>query len=155
MAEEEKKKPNLKLIIGGVIALVAVVGISSFMTSYLVSQNIDGGKSTSAATEALPQSGPMVEMGEFTTNLEGNEGANYIKVKITFEVTDEDVVKEVNDKAPMMDHIINNVLRGKSKEELNAKDSMDKLAQLLKKNLNQKLTDGRIIDIYFPSFIVS
>lgn len=153
MAEEEKKPLNLKLIIGGVVILLALVGVSSFMTSYLVSKNIDPKAPKTA--EALPQSGPTVDLGEFTTNLAGNEGTTYIKIKITVEVTDEDAVTEVNEKIPMMDHLINTVLRNKTKEELNEKDSMDKLAELLKKTLNQKMNEGRVLDVYFPSFIIS
>lgn len=156
MADEENKPLNLKLIIGGVILLLMLVGLSSFATSYMVSKTMAQPKETGVNTEgANKQSGPMVDLGEYTTNLSGNEGANYIKVKITFEVSTEEAVKEMETKAPMVKHLINSVLRSKSKEELNEKDGMDKLAQLLKKTVNQKMIEGRILETYFPSFVIS
>lgn len=156
MADEEKKPLNLKLIIGGVILLLVLVGLSSFATSYMVSKSMAGPKdATVTTTEAEPQSGPMADLGDFTTNLSGTEGANYIKVKITFEVSTEEAVKEMETKAPMVKHLINSVLRSKSKEELNEKDGMDKLAQQLKKTVNQKMVEGRILETYFPIFVIS
>lgn len=155
MADEEKKPLNLKLILGGVILLLALVGLSSFATSYMVSKTMAQPKEPAVAGQEVKRSGPMVDLGEYTTNLSGNEGANYIKVKITFEVSNEEAVKELETKAPMVKHLINSVLRGKSKEELNEKDGMDKLAQLLKKAVNQKMVEGRILETYFPSFVIS
>ncbi|PKM80849.1 MAG: hypothetical protein CVU89_11955 [Firmicutes bacterium HGW-Firmicutes-14] len=154
-AENTSKASNLKLIIAGIVIIILAAGISFGVAMFAAKSFSQGGETKAEENKGAQESlGTTYDAGEFITNLAGESGSNFIKVKIVLAFKDAKIQAEIEDKFPQIQHVINNTLRQQSPEELSQPKAMEKLAELLRKNINSLLIKGNINSVYFTSFVV-
>ncbi len=150
------KAGTIKLIIMGIVVIILAAGISFAVAMYAAKSFSAGGAPKGegygkAKSETL---GTTYDIGEFVTNLSAEGGNRFIKVKIVLAFQDSKVQEELINKLPQVQHTINSTLRQQTPESLSEPKAMEKLADLLRKNINSLLIKGNINSVYFTTFQV-
>ncbi len=110
----------------------------------------DGEHSAEGGTEI----GLMFPLETFTVNLLSESGKRYLKVDMTLEMEGEELSPELEEKKPVFRDIIIRQLTSKSLEEISTTQGKEKLKDGIITDLNKRLKDGKIKNIYFTSFVV-
>jgi len=147
---------TIKLIIAGIVIIILAAGISfgvAMFATNSVSKDTEpkGDGYGKVISETL---GTTYDAGEYITNLSDNGGSRFIKVRIVFAFPDNKVQEEIVNKAPQIQHTINNTLREQKAESLGQPKAMENLSGALRKNVNALLVKGNITNVYFTSFVV-
>lgn len=171
MAENEKdeakgqKVPNspgeknntVKMV--AIIAAVVVIlctGIAFGVAKFVLSTTGGGGGGvkTEGAAAAAGTQGTNFEAGEYTTNINSDDGGlRFAKVKLVFELSNEKLAEELTSKKPKVDDTIIDILRNKSFEELRQVNASPKLKKEIKDKVNLFLAEGRVENVFFTNFI--
>ncbi len=137
----------VKILIGLVIFLiVALAGYAAFIYIF-----------TSEETEEVSEKrdlGPIYSMDEITTNLADTNQRRLIQVKIELEVSDKKTLTELEELKTPVAHAVLLVLRSKTYDELNGSAGMEMLAKDIKEKINEILTQGEVVNVYFPRLII-
>jgi flagellar FliL protein len=154
---EQPKKGILidqKVLLLGVIA-VAICAVFALLVALFVIKGGIGVRDNSyqQAANATSQIGPLVEAGEFTTNLAPGGEKKYIKVKVILEVNDKEAEKEIQKKLPVLNDKIIVFLNSKTSDDLRAENRLQ-LKKGLLKDLNVYLQTGKIKNIYFSDLVM-
>lgn len=178
--EEGKKKPGnmLLIIIIGVLALILIIGgVVAFLmmgnhdaaaeashgTKTEVAANAhstEGGQSGEGSAgmpmggEAMTEVGLMFPLDQFTVNLLSESGRRYLKCEINLEMGGEELSPELEEKKPIFRDIIIRILSSKSLEEISTVKGKEKLKEQIVNELNLRLKDGKVRNIYFTDFVV-
>ncbi len=183
MAEEEKKegeendekkeepkaagKGKLFLIIGGVVALIALAGVGAFfaLKSNEPSTEVVGSGSAEHTDEILPEGhndedefdegeeplGAMYPLDAFVVNL---AGGGFIRVQVTTEFVEREVPKRFYVRlTPIKDALIS-LFASKRKEDIVSKDGKDELRTEIKDSINDVLKKEEVRKVYFTQFVV-
>lgn len=176
----EKKKSNLLLII--IIVVLVLVLVIGGVVAALMLGNHDaeaeagkGAKTEAAAgehaaegdaadaghgEEAAHGGGEMTEVGLmypldiFTVNLLSESGRRYLKVEMNLEIEGEELSPELEQKKPVFRDIIIRILSSKSLEEISTIKGKEKLKEQIVSELNTRLKDGKVKNVYFTDFVV-
>lgn len=178
----EKKKSNLLLII--IIVVLVLVLVIGGIVAALMLGNHDaeaeagkGAKTEVAAGEhaaegdasadaghgdeaAAHGGGEMTEVGLmypldiFTVNLLSESGRRYLKVEMNLEIEGEELSPELEQKKPVFRDIIIRILSSKSLEEISTIKGKEKLKEQIVSELNTRLKDGKVKNVYFTDFVV-
>ncbi len=110
-------------------------------------------------TSALPQSnfaevGPMFPLDSFTINLLSDSGRRYLKVEMNLELGNEELAAELESKTAVIRDIVIRLLSSKSLDEISTPKGKDKLKEQIVTQLNMRLKDGHINNVYFTEFVV-
>ncbi|MHB9093042.1 MAG: flagellar basal body-associated FliL family protein [Eubacteriales bacterium] len=158
--QEVQKKPlnlgMIKIIVAGVAVIILAAGMSFAVAMFAAktfskSEPAKGDGFGKVKSESI---GTTFDAGEFITNLSSEGGNRFIKVKIVFAFPDPKVQEEIVNKLPEIQHTVNSTLRRQSAESLSEPKAMEKLSDLLKKNVNALLVNGNVTNVYFTSFVV-
>lgn len=170
--EETKKSGKMLLIIIiSVLVLILVVGgvIIALMSG---DSESEGGASThkeaSAASEGenhaaaagsshgevSTEVGIMFPLDMFTVNLLSESGRRYLKVEMNLELEGEELALELETKKPVLRDVIIRILSGKSLEEVSTIKGKETLKEEILADLNQRVKDGKIKNVYFTDFVV-
>lgn len=166
----EKKKSNLLLIIIiGVLVLILIIGA---VVGFLMMGNEEPASSGAAPTQkeasAAPESGEesapsdssltevglMYPLDGFTVNLLSESGKRYLKVEMNLELEGEELSPELDTKKPVFRDVIIRILSSKSLEEISTIKGKEKLKEQIVSDLNMRLKDGKIKNVYFTDFVV-
>lgn len=174
--EGKKKSGNMLLII--IISVLVLILIIGGIVAFLMMGNHDaeaeashGAKTeTSAAahsTEAAPSNDGIVSPGEavtevglmfpldtFTVNLLSESGRRYLKCEINLEMGGEELSPELEEKKPIFRDIIIRILSSKSLEEISTVKGKEKLKEQIVNDINMRLKDGKVKNVYFTDFVV-
>lgn len=153
---EQSKKGILidqRVLLLGVIA-VAVCAVLTLVTALFVMKSVNAraGKSPQQATAAA-EIGPLLEVGEFTTNLAPGGEKKFVKVKVVLELDDKGAEKEVREKLPVLNDKIIVFLNSKTSDDLRA-ENRSQLKEGILKGLNVYLQTGKINNIYFSDLVM-
>jgi flagellar protein FliL len=178
--EEGKKKSSnmlliiiiavlvLILIIGGVVAALmmgnhdtqaeAGHGAKTEVASDAHGEEKSGEKSTDSETNhggaAMTEVGLMYPLDTFTVNLLSESGRRYLKCEINLELEGEELSPELDTKKPVFRDIIIRILSSKSLEEISTIKGKEKLKEQIVNELNMRLKDGKVKNVYFTDFVV-
>ncbi len=171
MAEEEtedqstqeqgtEKKSNLVLIIV-IVALVFVLLIVGVVVAMLVGGDAEPSqKSSPSAKEKTNTSmesmevGPMFPLDTFTVNLLSDSGRRYLKVQMNLELDGEELAAELESKTAVVRDVVIRMLSSKTLEEISTAKGKDKLKEQIVIQLNLRLRDGNVRNVYFTEFVV-
>lgn len=167
MAEKPKEEPKVKdvpenkngsmiktVVIIGVLVVVMATGIAFGVAKLVLSTTAQpNGAAERKEASNVAMLGSNYEAGEFLTNINSEAGLRFAKVKLVFELSNEKVKEELENKRPKVDDTIISVLRNKSFEELRQVDATDKLKKELKEKVNTFLAEGRVENVFFTYFI--
>lgn len=177
--EEGKKKSGnmLLIIIIGVLALILIIGgvvaflmmgnhdaaaeaghtkteVASNSHSAEAGQSGEGSASMPMGGEAMTEVGLMFPLDQFTVNLLSESGRRYLKCEINLEMGGEELSPELEEKKPIFRDIIIRILSSKSLEEISTVKGKEKLKEQIVNELNLRLKDGKVKNIYFTDFVV-
>jgi len=175
VAEEEEKEDDKKeggkssnmvlIIIIAVLVLVLVIGgIVTFMLSGDDEAQQMDQSSEQMSKSASPKKqkkrmesltvGPMYPLDNFIVNLLSDSGRRFLKTQINLEMDTEDLAAELDSKVPVIRDIIIRVLTSKTLEEISTAKGKDKLKDALVNQLNMRLQDGEVNNLYFTEFVI-
>ena len=157
----EKKSSNLVLIII-IVALVLVLLVVGVVVAMLA-----GGDDTPSNNSSNPavkekkmksmdamEVGPMFPLDTFTVNLLSDSGRRYLKVQMNLELDDEQLAAELESKTAVVRDVVIRMLSSKTLEEISTAKGKDKLKDQITDQLNLRLRDGNIRNVYFTEFVV-
>ncbi len=157
----EKKSSNLILIII-IVALVLVLLVVGVVVAMLA-----GGDDTPSNNSSNPavkekqiksmdamEVGPMFPLDTFTVNLLSDSGRRYLKVQMNLELDDEQLAAELESKTAVVRDVVIRMLSSKTLEEISTAKGKDKLKEQITDQLNLRLRDGNIRNVYFTEFVV-
>lgn len=138
---KKSKKPNLIIII---VLLLVVVGVGSFGGFYLFLQNKDKTNTSVVETKVAVADG-------ITVNLSDTDAKKYLKasVSISYDASDKKSAEEVTAKAVEIKDKTIFYLKSKQSKDFEASNEA-KLKSDLVVELNKIMTEGKIINVYFP-----
>ena len=153
-ASEEKPKRKLeinvdvKLILIGLLIFLVAMGGSYFLMKSLMAPLMP---KEEEHAEAL--TGNLVEVGEFTTNINDVNGQRFLKVKVAVEVSSEEEKEKITEFLPVIKDGILGIISAKTVADLDVRNRSNLKAEI-KKDLNKKLGGDTIRNIYFTDFIM-
>ncbi len=173
----EKKKSGslLLIIIIAVLFLIIIIGgIIAFMMMGNHDAESESPKTTKEATahsDEVPvesghasegnahgavstEVGIMYPLELFTVNLLSESGRRYLKVEMNLELEGEELEKELETKKPVLRDIIIRILSSKSLEEISTEKGKETLKEQIVSEINPRLKDGKIKNVYFVDFVV-
>jgi len=93
--------------------------------------------------------GPLVDIGEFTVNL---QGGTFLKTTLTVEGTDEKAETTIKSRLPFIQDRVNTVLSNKSVADVQNAAAREKLRHELTNSLNE-VADHKISDVLFLTLV--
>lgn len=98
--------------------------------------------------------GPMVNIDEFIVNIISSDNPHYVKASLTVELSNEEVVPEVEQRMPQVRDAILLLIGNKTYEELQDLQGKKQLKAELTSRINSFLQAGKVRSIYFTNFVV-
>jgi len=90
----------------------------------------------------------------FIVNLADPEATVYARVSITLELANQEVLREVQKKEPMIRDAIIEIISSKTSQELKKPEGKEQLKMEILKRINTILTKGGVRNVYFIEFVV-
>jgi flagellar FliL protein len=160
--ENGKKSSNLVLIIIAVV-LVLVLAIVGIVVVMLAGGDDTPSSSNGSSKMAKEKSekmmdamevGPMFPLDTFTVNLLSDSGRRYLKVQMNLELDSEELAAELESKTAVIRDVVIRLLSSKTLEEISTAKGKEKLKDQIVNQLNLRLRDGNLRNIYFTEFVV-
>jgi flagellar FliL protein len=165
-SEEKPKSNTVLIIIIAVLVLVIILGgvITALMLSgddeenvQTISEDVDKGKKRQQIQERRGEDlevGPMFPLDNFIVNLLSESGRRFLKTQMNLELDGEELAIELEQKTPLVRDIIIRVLTSKTLEEISTAKGKEKLKDQLVNQLNLRLQDGQVKNVYFTEFVI-
>ncbi len=156
----EKKSSNLVLIIV-IVALVFVLLVVGVVVAMLAGGDDDQPQGNNTSSKEKPakqmeamEVGPMFPLDTFTVNLLSDSGRRYLKVQMNLELDGEELAAELESKTAVVRDVVIRMLSSKTLEEISTAKGKDKLKEQIVNQLNLRLRDGNVRNVYFTEFVV-
>lgn len=164
----EKKKSNLILfiVIGVLVLLLVIIGIVVMMmmggdeqqTTEQATANApkEGAeaKAKSKTKSNLMTLGPLFPLDQVIVNLLSQSGRRYLKVSISFEMSNPKMQPELDSKKAVIRDIVISILSSKTLEEISTSKGKEKLKDEIMVKVNEIIVDGEIKNIFFTDFVI-
>jgi flagellar FliL protein len=145
---EPKKKSKLKLII--IASVVLIVVIAGTVTGFYFFTKPEVKKPTAEKPIVLT----IWPMEAFVINIAETNGERYLKIVIQLEVSDPDVVKELEQLKPRLRDSILDLLTSKTYKDLMDLAGKQRLREEIAGRINNILQRGKVTKVYFTDFVV-
>ncbi len=160
--EEKKSSPLMLIILIVVLILVILIGAIVFILMMggdddaIQPQQSPSAKERRADPQmsSMMEVGPMFPLDAFTVNLLSESGRRYLKVEMNIELDGEELGVELESKTAVVRDVIIRLLSSKSLEEISTAKGKDKLKEQIVDQLNMRLKDGHINNVYFTEFVI-
>ncbi len=150
MSEESSNVSYVFITIIIILSVLLATGTSYFM---FVKLGGGGGNGEDSAAQAQKEElGPTTKLGDFVVNLA--EGESFVKVNIVFEVSNEKVMEEINQRSPQMRDTIISILRKQNQEGVNSVEGTRKLRTDIMERVNDNLMKGKVTNVFFTEFVL-
>ncbi|NLJ72454.1 MAG: flagellar basal body protein FliL [Syntrophomonadaceae bacterium] len=146
---KEKTGFDFKIIIAGLIIFLIAMGASYLLMKNLMSPLLP--KDEKENKEVL--TGNLIEVGEFTTNIGDMGGSRFVKVEVFVEVSGKKGTENINEFMPIIKDSILTILSSQNVADLDVRNRQN-LKNEVKNDLNAKLGNNTIKNVYFTSFIM-
>lgn len=155
----------LILVIGGVIVALMSGGEEAAASSHTETpahgeeepakgEHAKSAESGGNGEQSLSEVGIMFPMELFTVNLLSESGRRYLKVEMNLEIEGEELAHELEAKKPVLRDVIIRILSGKSLEEVSTIKGKETVKEEILTDLNARIHDGKIKNVYFTDFVV-
>ncbi|GAA0121391.1 flagellar basal body-associated FliL family protein [Clostridium faecium] len=154
MGEDNKKGSAFKIVLIVLLVLI-LIGGAAFAGFFIATKNSPKNAENTVITESnVLKDEVFFELDELLVNLADEGKPRYLKIKIALSYqNNENLVKELENKKPKIRDIIANTLRTKKTTDLSP-EGIDPLKKELNEKVNQILSQGRIVDVYFSEILV-
>lgn len=155
-ASETGGNSSKKLII--LIAILFVVLIAGGgAVGYVVLHKDNGAQSAQTETaknDAMTDIGALYPLETFTVNILSDDGReHYLKTQMNLEVNAAEINPEIDKKKAEFRDIIIGILSSKSMEEISTEVGKEKLKQEITQQINLRLAESKIKNVYFTDFV--
>ena len=157
----EKKSSNLVLIIIIVVLVLVLLVVGVVVAMLAGGDDAPANNSSNPAVKEKQiksmdamEVGPMFPLDTFTVNLLSDSGRRYLKVQMNLELDDEQLAAELESKTAVVRDVVIRMLSSKTLEEISTAKGKDKLKEQITDQLNLRLRDGNIRNVYFTEFVV-
>ena len=145
----------LVILVGAVVAILVMGGDDTQMQQAPMQQERQMRPQTGGGSSApLAEIGPMFPLDTFTVNLLSESGRRYLKVEMNLELSGEELGLELDNKTAVIRDIVIRLLSSKSLEEISTSKGKEKLKEQIVDQINMRLRDGHINNVYFTEFVV-
>jgi flagellar FliL protein len=145
---EPKKKSKLKWVIIAVVALVVIAAGAIAGFYFFTKTEV---KKPAAEKPVVITIWPMEA---FIINIAETNGERYLKIVVQLEVSDPDVVKELDQLKPRLRDSILDLLTPKTYKELMDLTGKQRLREEIAGRINNILQRGKVTKVYFTDFVV-
>ena len=157
MADEPDQNSglNFNLIIAVILSVLLATGSSYFMLMKfggLGSSSQEGDNKEQTKSEEIKKLGPTHNLNQFLVNL--SESNSYVKIKISVEVSNSEVITEIQNRTPQIRDIIISILRSKKMKDINNNPAAKDLREEIRTRVNQNLAEGKVTNVFFTEFVV-
>ncbi len=159
VVEKGGSKKKLFIIIGAVVLVLLIGGSIGAWFILKEKPAPEAAKDSSRQVPVpgltqQPEIGPMVNIDEFIVNIISGDAAHYVKASLTFELTNDAVKSEAEQRMPQMRDAILLLISNKTYEELQDLQGKKQLKAELMSKINSFLQTGQVVSIYFTNFVV-
>ncbi len=99
--------------------------------------------------------GQLIPLETFLVNLSGSRGGKVMRVNMELEVSNTEVVQEIDKRKPQIRDIIIILLSSKTFDQLSTRDGKEQLRNEIRDTVNPFLTKGQIKRVYFTELILN
>ncbi len=144
----------LVYVVGGVLALFLITGISYLVSKYVQEKSYQREQDIVVAPPPPPLA--RFDLNEFSATTKDAE-PHFIKISLVlgYDEGSIELNNELIKRQDQMKHIINMILRGKAFSDLDSIEDSIGLAEEIKAHINVILISGKIKEVYFKEFIVN
>jgi len=146
MAEDGSKVGKIMTYVGVAFLIVVLAAATSFGVLWYMTRD-------TGPDEIEDRMGPTYQLGEYTVNLSGTGGFQYLQTNIVVEVSDEKVLEEIDKRSPQIDDAIISTLRNQSIDEIQ-EPGANEIKQQLIDSINNVLAHGEVRNVWFTQFVV-
>ena len=115
-----------------------------------------GGEKKEGAGGEVKTDGLLYPLDPFTANLSQSSGPQrFIRIGLVLKFSKETKKEEVDTRKPQINDTIISMLNSKKPEELLKKEGKDYLREEIKTSINNFMTDGQVVDIYYVNFQIN
>lgn len=142
---------------GIVMALTgAAFGINVYVLKpMLVMNGTEQAKESAAQPKAEHHTGKILSLDPAIVNIAGTNGRRYLKVTVQIEIPEEEeLVKEVEARKPLLSDRLIQILAGKPLEEVTSAGSLQALKQQIADQFGKELGADRLQNVYLTEFVI-
>jgi flagellar FliL protein len=148
---KEKSVFDFRIILVGLLLFLAAMGVSYFTIKSLIAPLVP--EANEKNKEIL--SGNLIEVGEFTTNINASGQTRYLKVNVTLEVSADDkkAGETINKYLPVIQDSIIEILASQGVADLDVRNRNNLKTEIIQ-DINNKIGREIVKNIYFTDFIM-
>ncbi|MBN1477089.1 flagellar basal body-associated FliL family protein [Candidatus Sumerlaeota bacterium] len=148
-----RKKSPLKLIITVLGAIVVIGGVAAGAKIFM-SAGGDDAEIPEPPPDAIPEFGTIVQLEEFTVNLNESAGSRYLRVRIALELEDSAMEAVIMERMPLIHDTVLLYLSGLVMEDINTVAGKELVKDQIRQRIEQHLRQGTIRRVLFEEFLV-
>ncbi|MGA2143044.1 MAG: flagellar basal body-associated FliL family protein [Brevinematales bacterium] len=150
----------IEWLLSNLIPVIIAVVISTILAYILILSTKSKNQEEIYKTVALaPKPAPyqVFPMDDFRVNTADKDEPHFMRVKLglAFDADNKKLSLELTERTPQIRDIIMSILNSKEKQDLDPESAKEGLKEEIKKEINNILTTGVIVDIYYDQFIIS
>ena len=145
--KEKKKGSKLKWIIIGIVVVLVLGGGGAYFF-------LNKSANKEAQAPPKPPIGAVWAPDVFIINLADADADRYLKVIMNFELSDPLAVAELDVMKPKVRDMVLSVLTVKGIKDLNNFEGKQRLKEEIAMRLNNHMTKGKIVQVYFTDFVI-
>jgi flagellar FliL protein len=150
---EIKEKPgfDFRIILVGLLLFLVAMGVTYFVMKSLIAPLVP--ETNKEQQELL--AGNLVEVGEFTTNINAAGSTRFLKVKVTVEISADDkkAQETITTYMPVIQDSILGILASQTLADLDVRNRASLKAEI-KQDINAKTKSELVKNVYFTDFIM-
>jgi len=153
--QEPEAKPAKKS--GGMLKWIIIGAVSLGIVAAAVGGGLyffHGTETGKKKPQPPPVIGTLWPMEPYIVNLRDNNGERYLKVALQLEMSNPELLSELNLLKPKLRDCTLDLLSAKTYQELQEFSGKQKLREDIMIRLNSFLTSGKIVRIYFTDFVI-
>ncbi|UCD58564.1 MAG: flagellar basal body-associated FliL family protein [Candidatus Hydrogenedentota bacterium] len=147
---------NIAILIVGVAvsSLLAVLTMRSYVAPAIEQRRTTLQAETSSEEVELElEKLAFYKLDPLLVNPASSNGERYLRVTISLETQDRELLKEIEKRVPQIKNQINNVLSSKTMVQLQTTDARERLRREIQNRVNGLLMSGHISNVYFEEFV--
>lgn len=113
----------------------------------------DAAAGTPATTAVVDVDARFYNVGEFTANLSGPGASHYVRLQVNLELDKQLSEEEMKKRTPQIRDKVITLLNSKRPQDLQTADGRTYLKDEMKASINSFLQTGKIVGVYFSTFV--
>jgi flagellar protein FliL len=148
-----KKKSPIKLIIT-VLGAIVIIGGAAVGAKILMSGGGEDVEIPEPPPDAIPEFGPIVQLDEFTVNLNESSGSRYLRVRISLELEESGMEAVITERMPLIHDTVLLYLSGLVLDDIDSVAGKEMVKEEIRQRVERLLRQGAIRRVLFEEFLV-